>query len=365
MALLTHAPRPIICVALVLCTFLLASCSKTKTDATQVVAKVDGEEISVHQINAVLSRAKGITPANLSQVKQEILLGLIEQQLAINLAVKNKLDRTPAVVQSLEDAKRDILARAAINQITEALPKPTDEEAQAYYAATPELFSQRRVFNLQEIGMPKTTPDLAAIRAKVASAKSMEEIVTWLREKNIQFGANGGVRPAEQIPLEILPQMHKLQDGQTQLFETNEAFAIMHLVSSRTVAVTQEQALPKIKLFLTNQRNADEVKKQKNLMKTTAKVEYLGEFAGGEAVFKAKAEADAKAALDATAQAQAKAKADADALAKQRADEQAAAQAEAEARSKARADARAQATTKPGANTVAPLNLEKGIQGLK
>jgi len=366
MNLVISTPKSYALIALALSsTLLLVSCGKAKTEATQVVARVDGEEISVHQINAVLSRAQGITPANLPKVKQDILQSLVEQQLAINLAVKNKLDSSPPVVQAIEDAKREILARAAVTRLTESLPKPSDEEAQAYYAANPALFSQRRVFSLQEIGLPKATPDMAGVRAKVASAKTMEELVTWLRGKNIPFSANGGNRPAEQIPLEILPQLHQLKDGQIALFEAKEAFAIMHLVSSRTVAVSQEQALPKIKQFLMNQRSTEEVKKQKDLLKAAAKIEYLGEFAGGEAAFKAKAEADAKATEQAQEQAKAKAKADADALAKQRADEQAAAQAEAEARSKARADARAQSATKAGNSTVAPVNLEQGIKGLK
>ena len=353
--------------ALVLCVGLgLAACGKTKlgADATQVAAKVDGEEISVHQINAVLARAQGVTQDNVLKTKQDILLGLVDQQIAINLALKDKLDRTPAVVQAVEEAKREILARAAVSKMTEALPKPTDEEAQAYYAANPALFAQRRIFNLQEIGLPKTTPNMDAVRAKVAATKNMEELVTWLRANNVPFSANGSSRAAEQIPLETLPKLHQFKDGQIGLLEANDTFTIVHLVASRTAAVTQEQALPKIKVFLMNQRSATEIKKQKDILKAAAKVEYLGEFAGGEAAFKAKAEADAKAALANQDQAQAKAKADADALAQQRAADQAAAQAEAEARSKARAEARAQAGNK-GATTVPPANLEKGLEGLK
>jgi len=359
-------PRLIGMAALVLAPCLwLSACSKTSTAATQVVAKVDGEEISVHQINSVLSRASGVTPANLAKAKQDILAGLVEQQLAINLAVKNKLDRSPNVVQAIEDAKREIIARAAIEQITAALPKPTDEQAQKYYTDNPALFAQRRIFNLQEISLPKALPEMPAVRDKVASAKNMEELVNWLRTQNIKFGANGGTRPAEQIPLEILPKLHEYKDGQTGLLEAKDSVMIVHLVSSKTAAVTEAQALPKIKLFLSNQRNAEEVKKQKDIMKAAAKIEYLGEFAGGEAAFKAKAEADAKAAAAAQTAAQAKAKADEEAIAKAKADEQAAAQAEAEARSKARAESRAQAASKSGVAAPSAVDLEKAIKGLK
>ncbi len=344
---------------------LATGCSKKDKDkaATQVIASVDGEEISIHQMNTILARAKGITPETLPQAKQEILAGLVEQQLAINLAISKKLDRTPEVVTALENAKREILGRAALEQIAAAQPKPTDAEAEKYFNDHPALFAERRVFNLQEIAVRRSGKDVGDLASQANNAKSMEEVANWLKEKGIEFSTNGGTRSAEQIPLEVLPKLHAFKDGQIGLIESKDAYLVMRLVASRSQPVTLAQALPTIKVFLANQRGAEAVKNEKDLLKAKAKVEYFGEFAGGEAAFKAKAEAEAKAAAEAKTTAQAKAKADADAFAQQKAAEQAAAQAEAEARSKARADARAQddqSTNKPVA-----IDLEKGLKGLK
>lgn len=343
----------------------LTACNKSDPAATQVVAKVDGEEISVHQINAVLARARGVNPSNLAQVKQEILAGLVEQQLAINLAVKTKLDRSPAVVQAIEESRRDILARAAIEQITTNLPKITDDEALAYFNANPALFAQRRVFSLQEISLLKSTQQLNVIRERAGNAKTLDELVTWLRSQNIAFGANGGVRGAEQIPLEFLPQLQTFKDGQIGMLEADDGFRIIHLMSSRPAPVTQEQAFPKIKQFLTNQRKAALIKQEKDLMKSSAKLEYLGEFAGGEAAFQAKAQAQAKAVQEVQAQAKAKALADQQALAVLKEQEQAQAKAQEQARQQARAQARDQSASATGTAVPSATELEKGIKGLK
>lgn len=340
-------------------------CGKKDKAATQVVASVDGEEISVHQINAILSKARGISPENLPSAKVEILGGLVEQQLAINLANSKKLDRTPEVVAAIEAARREILARAAMEQIAVAQPKPTDDEARKYYAEHPALFSERRVYNLQEIALSKSTSGMDQVRTQVASAKSMEDMVSWLKEKKLEFSVNSGTRPAEQLPLEVLPKLHTYKDGQIGLVEGKDSYLIVRVVASRVQPVTEAQALPTIKVFLANQRGAEAVKLAKDEMKAKAKIEYFGEFAGGEAAYKAKAEADAKAAVDAAEQAKAKAKADADVLAKQKADELAVSQAEQEARSRARAEARAKAGKDQGDTKADAANLEKGIKGLK
>jgi EpsD family peptidyl-prolyl cis-trans isomerase len=352
--------RSAVLVALV--PMLVMGCNKKDKIATQAVAIVDGQEISVHQINTVLSKVNGVSPDTLPKVKREILDGLVEQQLAINLATSNKLDRSPEVVTAIENAKREIIARAALEQIRNAQPKPTDEEAKAYFDAHPELFSQRRVFSLQEIAIDKATPNLAEVRSKAASAKSIEEMAEWLTQKGIGFKPSAGTRPAEQIPLEVLPKLHQFKDGQLGLIEGNDAHFIERVAASKTLPITEAQAMPRIKVFLANQRGVEAIKREKEAMKAKAKVEYLGEFAGGEAAFKAEAEAKAKAVAEAKAAAEAQAKAVAETVAKQKADDQAQAQADAEARSKARAEARASAT-----KTSAPsnINLEQGIKGLK
>ena len=354
--------RTTVLVALV--PLLVMGCGKKDKIATQAVAVVDGQEISVHQINTILSKVNGVTPDTLPKVKREILDGLIEQQLAINLATSSKLDRSPEVVTAIENAKREIIARAALEQIRNALPKPTDEEAKAYFEAHPELFSERRVYNLQEIAIAKATPNLAEVRSKVEASKTMEEVADWLTQKGIAFKPNAGARPAEQIPLEVLPALHKFKDGQMGLIEGNDAVLIERVAASKTLPITEAQAIPRIKVFLANQRGVEAIKLEKEAMKAKAKVEYLGEFAGGEAAFKAEAEAKAKAVADAAAAKEAEAKAVAESVAKQRAEDQAKAQADAEERSKARAESRANAANS-SASAPANINLEKGIKGLQ
>jgi len=352
--------------AIMACTVVTGCGKKNEKAATQVIASVDGEEVSVSQMNAVLSKAAGISPERLPQAKQDILNGLVEQQLAINLAVSKKLDRTPEVVTAIENAKREILARAALEQMAAAQPKPTDEEAQQYFAANPPLFAQRRVYSLQEIAIRKSGHDITELRERAASVKTIEEMSAWLKEKGIEFTANGGTRSAEQIPLEVLPQLHAFKDGQIGLIEGKDAYLIMRVVASRSQPVTETQALPTIKVYLKNQRGAEAVKRGKETLKAKAKIEYFGEFAGGEAAFKAKALADAKAAEDAQTQAKAKAEADAQALLQKKAETQAAAQAEANARLASRAQARENASNseKSSVQPVA-IDLEKGMKGLK
>src|SRR6185295_5582819 len=78
--------------------------------ATQVAARVNGDEITVHQVNDVLARNPNIAPEFANQAKSEILDRLIDQQLTKQKAIENKLDRSPKVMRAIEAAKSEILA---------------------------------------------------------------------------------------------------------------------------------------------------------------------------------------------------------------------------------------------------------------
>jgi EpsD family peptidyl-prolyl cis-trans isomerase len=280
--------RPVRWTAIALVTVALVACGDKTSNksATQVAAKVGDEEISVHQINFVLSRtsaAANATPESAQKLRNEVLEKLIDQQLAVDQAIDKKLDRTPDVVTQLEAARREVLARAYVQQIAGGLPKPTAEEVRKYFADNPQLFSERRIFNLQEILVPAGAGAEVAdqVKAQVAAGKSMEEIATWLKGRDVRFGGNSATRAAEQIPLELLKMVHKLKDGQTTIISNPQGFTVLRVASSQSAPVTEAAALPRIQQFLTNQRGAEVIGQTIKDLRAKTTVTYMGDFAPG------------------------------------------------------------------------------------
>lgn len=336
--------------------FMVAGCGNKDAATAQLVAKVDGQDIEITRMKSVLANAKGVSPENISDTKLEILNGLVEQQLAINLAIANKLDRKPEVLNAIEASRREILARAALDQIADELPAVSDDEVKKYYAENPALFSGRRLFTLQEIVLKKSPSDLAAIRAQVASAKSMEDVSAWLRDRKMEFSSTISIKAAEQIAPAVLLKLQTFKDGQIGLIESPDAYTITHLMASYAQPIGIVKGMPAAAVFLRNLRAAEAVKQARIDMRAKAKLEYFGEFAGGEAAFKARAEADAKAAAEATAQTNAKSKAEVDAVSAQLANQ--------EAEQLARDKARAQSNSWQAPSRAEAIIVEKGIKGL-
>jgi EpsD family peptidyl-prolyl cis-trans isomerase len=260
---------------------VLGACGKqgATTEASQVAAKVNGAEISVHQINQALARTPGVTAANADEAGKQILENLIMQELAVTRATETKLDRTPEVIMALDASRRDILSQAYLYKVAGAPSKVSDAEVKQYFNEHPELFTQRRIFTLTDIVMARDEKLLAPLQDLIAKNKSTKEIAHWLEQAGTAFTANTDTRAAEKLSLVILPRIMKLKEGQSELFESGPEIHIINLVNSRQEPVDIATATPQIERFLATQRQqqliADELKK----MRDSAKVEYLGDFA--------------------------------------------------------------------------------------
>ena len=259
-----------------------------KKAATQVAAKVNAEEISVHQINHVIARtpnAANVTPEQAARLRREILDKLIDQQLAVEQAVDKKLDRSPEVVMAIEAARREILARAYLERLAGSQAKADEAEAKAYYAEHPQLFAERRIYNLQEIVIPQAgeVDSLDALSAMLASGTTMEAIANTLKTQGVAFTGASATRAAEQIPLELLPKIHALKDGQGLVLKNGSGATVMRVVASQSAPVGEAAALPRIVQFLGNQRAAQAASSELAALRAKAKISYLGEFAGAAA----------------------------------------------------------------------------------
>jgi len=273
-------PRASLLAAMAVAAMLAACGGGDKGDkASQTAAKVNKEEITVHQINFALQRQPGIKPEQVEAASRQVLERLIDQELAVQKAQEQKLDRDPRVVQQIEAAKREIIARAYVDRIGEQVAKPTNEEIAKYYADKPALFKDRRIYSLQELQIEAKPEQFEALRTKLAAAKSLNEFAEYLKANDFRFTGNQAVRAAEQLPLASLDSIARLKDGDSMVSPSPNGMTVLFLVGSRSQPVDETRARPAIEAFLLNQRKAEVVQKDIKALRDSSKIEYVGKFA--------------------------------------------------------------------------------------
>jgi EpsD family peptidyl-prolyl cis-trans isomerase len=259
----------------------LAACGEKtgESSALQVAAKVNKEEISVHQINFLLQQQRGLKPEQIEVTSRQILERLVDQELALQKAQELKIDREPRVMQQLEASRREIIARAYADRAGEAAPKPGAEAIKKYYAEKPGLFKERRIYEIYELTIDAQPAQVDGLRSQLQGAKSFGDFIEHLKAGGYRYAAAQAVRAAEQLPLNLLDTFAKMESGQSILVPSADGVQVISLVSTRPEPVDEVRAKPAIEQYLLNDAKRKFVDADVKALRAAAKIEYVGKFA--------------------------------------------------------------------------------------
>lgn len=263
---------------------LVAGCGdKSKSEggkASQAAARVNDDEITVHQINQLLERQQGLKPEQMDAASRQALEGLIDQQLAVAKAEEQKLDRDPQVVQMLDSMRRSLLARTYLERSAAAgAGTPSSAEVRKYYDDKPALFADRKIYALQEFTVPATKEQTQEIIPKLKAVHTPAEYAEIIKAAGLKFNTNQVTQAAEGLPLAILDPLSKVQNGESLFVTGTDGFKAILVMATKSQPATFEQAKPAIEQFLTIERRREFAKKELKNLRDGAKIEYIGKFA--------------------------------------------------------------------------------------
>ena len=257
---------------------VLSACGK-KHDATQSAARVDGTEITVHQINFRLQRERGLRSDQMDAASRKILDKLIDEQLFVAKAEKQGVDKQPEAKQAIDAVRRDVLVHAYLDQTAQAVPAPTDEAVRRYYDGNAELFSNRRIYTLHEFLARVPADKQAGLKALVDGGKPMADVLAWLKANGVEFREQETTRAAEQIPLGPLKQLAPLQEGQGLMAAAGEQVHLTFVAAAKSEPVSFERAKPAISQFLIAEARRKNAAVNLEALRTSAKIEYAPAYA--------------------------------------------------------------------------------------
>ena len=246
---------------LVLLAALLAACdraSASKPGTQVVVAKVNGIEISTRDASGAQALEK-----------------IIDRELLVQKALAAGLDRDPLVLQSIDNARRQLLAQAYLERAAAAVPKSTSEEIRGFYADNPGLFGERRIYRLRELAVSAPAEMLEVLRAEAARAKDLEQVAAWLRLRNARFNAVNLTQPAEQLPLSQLSQLARMKDGEIAVFASPLGASVVQLLHAEDAPLSEQQAAPLIEQFLAGRKRMELAAAEVRKLRSRARIEYV------------------------------------------------------------------------------------------
>ncbi len=219
----------------------LSGCGgKGKAPEGQVVATVDGKDVTVHELNAELAQipSKG-TDAPRKLIESVALARIIERKMLVEEAQKAKLDQNPQFLVARARAEEGMLVQALQGDIQSKVPATTREAAQKFVAENPAVFGDRKIFTLDQIQFlrPANIDQLG-----LKDAKTMAEVEKVLVDANIEYRR----APQQLDSLTIAPaltteivRLTGASNGEPFMFADQPAGAPAPIIYVNTVTNTQ------------------------------------------------------------------------------------------------------------------------------
>lgn len=255
---------------------LIASCGKKNGDekTSQSIVRVNGDEITIHQLNNELQRAN-VQPSQQEAAGKQITQKLVDRQILVQEALKNKLDRNPRVMDTIENAKLQILAQAYLEDKVSSIAKPTEAEIADYHAKHTDIFANRKVYVMDEVVFAVGADKVAELQSFSNSAKTMDDVNKWLDANQIKSARTQTAHAAETLPPELLSKLSKMAVGDLIFVNANGRTIAGRMVEIKEVPISEVDSKPLIERILTAQKRKQAAEAEMTRLRSAAKIEYI------------------------------------------------------------------------------------------
>lgn len=243
----------------------LTACSSDKEAPTgQVVATVDGDEITLAELNAEMA---GLPPeaAESPSVRQGVLESIVARRLLAQKAKADKLDQQPSAAILEKRARESVLAELVTENVRKSVPKPSDEEARRYIAENPYTFDQRRIFLVDQIIVESAKPE--QVKA-LEPLNTMDEVANYLTQNKIRFNKTVGVIDAVMIGPKGAEQIAGLPANEVFITPDARTIRVNKIRETRVEPITGDTALRLAKDTIYANRTQEMVRNQVNQIVT-------------------------------------------------------------------------------------------------
>jgi len=190
----------------------LAGCGGKDAKPTgQVVATVDGTEITAAELRAEMGNIEGATPQQAKQIQEQALLSIVNRKIAVGAARAQKLDKTPQAEIARHRAVDLALIDLLQAKLRSAVPAASADEAQSFISDHPQNFSGRKLYIVDQVIAQGTPP---AVIRQMAPLNTLEEIVALLDSNKVAHNATVGTVDSLSIAPEAAAKLASLKPGE-------------------------------------------------------------------------------------------------------------------------------------------------------
>lgn len=249
---------------------LLMACSQ-KAPQGQVVARVNGDDITVQQLD---SEARSMGPNGARVPKPALLQQVMARVLLAQAAHDQKLDQYPGYPADKLRMEQSALAQMELSKAVDQNPAITPADVAKFISDHPFVFANRQRYKLDQIHVPSGGSIVDALKKYEVES----DLVSYLNRAGVPFTRGTAVVDTANILPQAAQQLAALPPG-TLLYTQQGQEVIFSVISDHQPAIAPpaEQTAAATQL-LRKQKVAEQVNAKVKQLQQSAKVSYQPGF---------------------------------------------------------------------------------------
>ncbi len=218
----------------------LQACSSEPTG--QVLAVVNGEEITQSELNAEIAGLSIPPVGDKDAIRRQILQQLVERRLMAQVAKEEGFDRDPEFVSRERRMREELLVRMYGQKIAETVGVPDKAAVTQYLAANPGKFSQRASLTVDQVVFDYPS-DQKVLKA-LEPTKSLSEVEQVLAGLKINYERRTNSLDTAALPNPALQQILALPPGEPFVIPTEGKITVSVITGRQALTTSEQEAAP-------------------------------------------------------------------------------------------------------------------------
>lgn len=253
----------------------LAACNSQSKPEGQVLATVNGREITRSELNAALPKLPNGSDNDTATVRNAVLDELVMRELVSQEARRQALDKSQAYLIASKRSDDQILSDLLSRRIVQSLRPPYAKNADAFVRANPTRFGARTLLQVDQVRFPSGSVPGAAL----VGLKSIAELLQVLDKAKVKSERGRATLDSLTLTPEAYRQLVDLPAGQPFVVNEN-GLTLVSVINGRQSAPVTGDAANRLALQqLQQDAERTALVKQLQVLRQSAKIKYQAGFA--------------------------------------------------------------------------------------
>jgi EpsD family peptidyl-prolyl cis-trans isomerase len=254
----------------------LALDKKVSSGKTQVVASVNGREVTLIELRMEMARL-GLNP-NEPYAEGKALKSLTDRVLIAEEARKAKMDKRPEALWRMEAAKEQALAEMYMGIVSQPA-EPTQEDVETFILDNPTLFTAAKKYTFSVLDLEAGDFDLEVMTPLFDETSDFTKLEAYMKGQDIPYTISSAVRESSSFPEQIRLQLAEYTLGDNIVLQGDQQVSILKIINVSNAAITVLEGIPVARQLLKQEESRQRVENKLNELRGDARIKIFRQSA--------------------------------------------------------------------------------------